>query len=87
MTDLEKARKLLPCTCVPKPDTDVDHFGYCVSRYRPIVAAALKAEREQEREACLKIVQDTADTPGQGHGFIVITAQKLADRIRARGEP
>ena len=77
MTDLERARAIRK------------KLMYLASEIEDcaIIAAALKAEREQEREACLKIVQDTADTPGQGHGFIVITAQKLADRIRARGEP
>ena len=94
MTDLEKARKLFPCTCSHKPAFErlksgrvEDHMPSCQARHWPAIAAALKAEREQEREACLKIFQDCAATPGQGMGFITITAMKLADLIRARGEP
>lgn len=40
--------------------------------------------REEEREACARIVEADADARGKGGGGLVLL--KAAERIRARGE-
>ena len=53
-TDMERARKLLPCTCFRPLYPGEEHHPFCPVRYRSAVAAALAAARAEEREACAR---------------------------------
>ena len=81
MTDAEKmAAELLPCEC-GGDEYHFEHAGMCRANYRPEVAAALRAARNEGLEEGAKTADELF---GLGHHPVLISgALQAASAIRS----